>query len=289
MRTLPKLWRSLDRIAGQLAVPAVWEVESGEDFEFLRPHLRPTDMVGALYPCPHRYGYCPRKIVDYGDGEFAALCRDPHQSCERVSLTAKDALLHELDLAAFLQPILRAASIRHEPPKKRGFGTWSLGLSTRRSSMNQPAFLIIAHGTEIFESAVNDLLLDVAGQFLIMAPTNRYRSVQVQARLQARNIGYVCLDEQVGVDENGCFVSADPLDSSDRIPATPVADRKRVIAEFRAKHGCKVVEIHEAAGIHEADYYKWLNGSIPDHYSTCIAIEKVLVAGIPNRGKRALS
>ena len=289
MRKLPKLWHSLDRIAGQLAVLAVWEVESGEDFEFLRPHLRPTDMVGALYPCPHRYGYCPRKIVDYGDGEFAALCRDPHESCERVSLTARDALLHELDLAGFLQPILRAASIRHEQPKKRGYGTWSLGLSTRRSSMNQPAFLIIAHGTEIFESAVNDLLLDVAGQFLIMAPTNRYRSVRVQERLQARNIGYVCLDEQVGVDENGGFVSVDPLDSTDRIPATPVADRKRVVTEFRTKHGCKVVEIHEAAGVHEADYYKWLNGSIPDHYSTCVAIEKVLVAGIPKRGKRAPS
>jgi hypothetical protein len=289
MRKLPKLWRSLDRIAGQLAVPAVWEVESGEDFEFLRPHLRPTDMVGALYPCPHRYGYCPRKIVDYGDGEFAALCRDPHESCERVSLTAREALLHELDLASFLQPILRAASIRHEQPKKRGFGTWSLGLSTRRSSMNQPAFLIIAHGTEIFESAVNDLLLDVAGQFLIMAPTNGYRSVRVQERLQARNIGYVCLDEQLGVDEDGCFVSVDPLDSADRIPATPVADRKRVVAEFRAKHGCKVAEIHEAAGVHEADYYKWLNGSIPDHYSTCVAIEKVLVAGIPKRGKRMFS
>jgi hypothetical protein len=246
-------------------------------------------MVGALYPCPHRYGYCPRKIVDYGDGEFAAICRDPHQSCERVPLTAKEALLHELDLAGFLQPILRAASIRHEQPKKRGCGTWSLGLSSRRSSMNQPVFLIIAHGTETFESAVNDLLLDVSGQFLIMAPTNRYRSVQVQARLQARNIGYVCLEEQVGVDENGCFVSVDPIDSADRIPATPVADRKRVIAEFRVKHECKVVEIHEAAGVHEADYYKWLNGSIPDHYSTCIAIEKVLVAGIPKRRKRALS
>jgi hypothetical protein len=50
-----------------------------------------------------------------------------------------------------------------------------------------------------------------------------------------------------------------------------------------------VAEIHETAGVHEADYYKWLNGTIPDHYSTCVAIEKVLVAGIPKRGKRMLS
>jgi hypothetical protein len=289
MRRLPKLWRSLERIAGQLAVPAIWVAESGEDFEFLRAHLQPADIVGALYPCPHRYGCCPRKIVDYGDGEFAALCRDPHQSCERVSLAAREALLHELNLAAFLQPVLRALSIRHEGPKKRGYGTWGLGLSTRRSSQNQPAFLIITHGTEAFESAVNDLLLDVPGQFLIVAPTNHYRSVKVQERLQARNIGYVCLAQQVGVDENGCFVSIDPVDSTDRIPPTPVGERKRVIAEFRIKHQCRVVDIHETAGVHQADYYKWLNGTIPDHYSTCVAIEKVLVAGIPRRGKRALS
>ena len=109
MERLPNLWRTLDRI-GQRAVPATWEAESGEDFGFLRPHLRPTDMVGALHPCPHRYGNCPRRIVDYGDGEFAALCRDQHESCERVPLTAREALVHELDLGSFLQPVLQALS-----------------------------------------------------------------------------------------------------------------------------------------------------------------------------------
>jgi hypothetical protein len=245
----------------------MWESESGEDFEFLRPYLRPTEIVGSIYPCPRRrYGYCPRKIVDYGDGEFAAICRDPHDPCERIALATREALLHELDLGAFLQPILRAASIRQEAVSKRGPVIWGLGLSARRSSMNQPAFLVISHGKDAFEAAVNDLLLDVAGQFLILAPTNQFRTVQVQSRLQARNIGYLCLEDQVGVDDNGSFVSVDPVDSADRILATPVPDRKRLVEEFRAKHRCKVVEIQKAAGVHEADYYKWLNGSIPDHY-----------------------
>lgn len=34
--------------------------------------------------------------------------------------------------------------------------------------------------------------------------------------------------------------------------------------------------IQEAAGVDEADYYKWLNGKTPDHYSTCLSIERVL-------------
>ena len=36
------------------------------------------------------------------------------------------------------------------------------------------------------------------------------------------------------------------------------------------------------AGEDEADYYKWLHGKLPDHYSTCVAIERVLRDGLPN-------
>jgi hypothetical protein len=32
--------------------------------------------------------------------------------------------------------------------------------------------------------------------------------------------------------------------------------------------------------VDEADYYKWLNGKTPDHYSTCVAIEGVLREGL---------
>lgn len=276
MRTLPKLWRSLDRVAGQLAIPATWALEAGADFEFLRPHLGPTDMVGALYPCPHRSGNCPRKIVDYDDGEFAAICRDHHLSCERVPLTAKEALVHDLDLAAFLQPILRALGIRLEEPQKRGFATWSVGLSARRSSMNQPAFLIIAHRTEIFESAVNDLLLDVAGQFLVMAPTNQYRSVQAQSRLQARNISYVCLEEQVGVDERGAFVSVDPIDSVESTPPTPIEQRHVVVEKFKNDFNCTDQTIFEDAAVDKSDYYKWIRGALGDKSSKSKRIEEVL-------------
>lgn len=35
----------------------------------------------------------------------------------------------------------------------------------------------------------------------------------------------------------------------------------------------KVKDIQEADGVDEADYYKWLNGTKPDHYCTRVAIE----------------
>ena len=73
MRTLSHLWRSLEAIPGLLAIPAFWEAHCGPDIDLVRPHLRVTDMEGSLYPCPKPHvGYCPRKIIDYGNGEFAA-------------------------------------------------------------------------------------------------------------------------------------------------------------------------------------------------------------------------
>ena len=144
MKTLTRLWRSLEFIPGLMTVPAFWEAYCGRDFDFIRPYLRATDTNGGLYPCPRPgTGYCPRRIIAYGDGEFAALCRDPYQCCERVALTPREAVLHDLDLAAFLKAILRAVAIRPEEPKERRYGTWSIGLSGRKSSLNQPAFLII--------------------------------------------------------------------------------------------------------------------------------------------------
>ncbi|MDR3571903.1 MAG: hypothetical protein P4L81_07020, partial [Candidatus Pacebacteria bacterium] len=57
------------------------------------------------------------------------------------------------------------------------------------------------------------------------------------------------------------------------------ADRRRVVKEFTERHKCKVKDIQLAAGVDEADYYRWLRGSKPDNYSFCMAIERVLRDG----------
>jgi hypothetical protein len=279
VKKLKRLWRALEQVPGLLGVLAVWDAECGDEFD-LRPHLRATDIIGSAYPCPvPDCGDCPRKIIDHGDGEFVAICRDPHKVCADVRLSANEALVRELDLDTFLTPILQAASIRAESVRPRGQGIWSVGLSNRRSSLNQPVFLLISMRSEVFHSAVRDLLLEVPGPFVIVAPTNRHRNVDLQERLQARGVGYLCLEDQLLWDDRRGFSSVDPLESADKIPVTPIADRRRAVREFRSKNKCKVADIQRAAGVDESDYYRWLKGSIPDRYSTCIDIERVLHLG----------
>jgi len=130
MRTLSHLWRSLETIPGLLAIPAFWEAYCGPDIDVIRSHLRVTDMEGSLYPCPKsRASYCPRRIVDYGDSEFAAICRDPYQICERVPLTQREVLLQELEVASFARMLAGPLGIRWQGSVSRGDGTWGIGLS----------------------------------------------------------------------------------------------------------------------------------------------------------------
>ena len=79
MRKLTLLWQALERIPGLCDVLASWQLHCGADYTLIQAHLRPTDDFGARYPCPHPHDAdCPRAIVDYGDGLFAAVCSHPH-------------------------------------------------------------------------------------------------------------------------------------------------------------------------------------------------------------------
>lgn len=214
MRTSPELWGALERIPNLEAVPAIWEEACGADYDALRPHLRPTESIGSRYPCPNRYGDCPRRIVDYGDGEFTALCRDQYKSCASVPLTLREALVHDIDLAGLLAPALRAAGIRAQGMVLRSRGVWAVGLSARRSALHQPVFLVICQSPITFDNRVRDLLLEVPGPFLLVAPTNRCRSVALQERLLARSVEYLALEDEVGLNEQGAFARIEAQEAS---------------------------------------------------------------------------
>jgi lambda repressor-like predicted transcriptional regulator len=205
MRKLLRLWRALEGIPGLLAVPEVWRQECGEDFDYARPYLQPTDRIGGRYPCPNSFSGCPRRIIDYDEDEFAAICQDEHKRCERVPLTRREALIHRLDLAGLLQPVLRAVSIRPQSVAQHAPGVWAIGLSEQAHSRNFPVYFLLAHSASTHRAAVERLLLDISDSFLLVLPTNQFRTVETEGRLRDRRVECLCLEDQVLVDEHGEF------------------------------------------------------------------------------------
>ena len=286
MKDLNQFWRSLERVAGLQAIPAFWDEYCGPHFRLIKPYLRATDTIGSIYPCPHPSpGHCPRRIVDCDDGHYVAICRDPHKVCPDVPLEAHDVVLHELGLADFTQALAAPLGLRSQAPVARGDGTWAVGISTRLDTRGQPVFLVVLPAAERFRAAVERLLFDVPGPFVVVAPTDNHHSVNIQEHLQRRGLTFIALEDCVGVSDEGRFVALNPNGAADDPLPTPVEDRPRTVKEFTARHKCKVKDIQVAAGVDEADYYKWRHGKIPDHYSTCIDIERVLQRGFPTPAK----
>jgi hypothetical protein len=284
MRRLTQLWQALERIPGLCDIPAWWECHCGADYPLIRPHLRPTDDFGARYPCPHpRDGHCPRAIIDYEDGTFTAICRHPHKLCERIPLTAREALVYELDIASFLKPIAQTLGLRWQEPTLRFAGVWAIGISARTNTRSQPAFLHVQGRQSAFLEGVRRLAVEIDGPFLLIAPTEQFRDVPVQEIIQRRGIGFVALEDQIVVDDTGGFVGVDAVSAENQYPITPEADRERVLNVFCQKHDCPKTRVADEAEVHPADLYKWVRDDLPQRSKKSARIETVLRRGILKR------
>lgn len=144
MRKLSKLWQALECVPGLEALPAEWQRLCGEDFPIIKTHLKPTEVLGASYPCPHPTDSdCPRRLKQYPDGSFWALCRHPHGLCSDLEVPRSEALVHEMDVPGLARQLAEPLRIELQPITLAAAGTWGLGVSTSRSHQGKLVFLLL--------------------------------------------------------------------------------------------------------------------------------------------------
>ena len=276
MRKLTLLWQALERIPGLCDVLASWQLHCGADYPLIQPYLRPTDDFGARYPCPHPHDAdCPRAIVDYGDGLFAAVCRHPHQFCEDVTLSAKDALVHRLDIEAALTPLASALAVRMQGLQVRAPGVWALGVSTSRSARNHPVFFFAFSRCRDFRAALHEVALSCPTPFIAVAPTSGFLTVELREVLDRRKSDFISLEDRVGLSEDGRFVALEITDANEITP-TPVEQRHAVVEKYNIDFDYTDQLVYEDAGVHKSDFYKWKSGMLSDNSSKSKRIEETL-------------
>jgi len=105
VETLVRLWRTLDACPWHEAVLAEWSEQFANELELLQLHLRLTQDLATVYPCPNGAGDgCPRHIHDRGSGEYEAVCGNLPAECEPVQLRKTDLVVYRLDRGAALAP-----------------------------------------------------------------------------------------------------------------------------------------------------------------------------------------
>jgi hypothetical protein len=276
MRKLTRLWQALERIPGLCDIPAYWEHHCGVDYSLVHPHLQLTDDFGARYPCPHpKDVHCPRKVADYGDGSFAAVCMHPHKLCEDLPLSSKDALVYRLDVDGIVRPMAQALGVRGQTLKLRTHGVWELGLSTSRRTRNHPAFLLVFTRYDDFVSAVRELALSCPTPFITVAPTGNHLTVEVREHLDRRQSDFISMEDRVGLSEDGRFVALEITDA-DVIAPTPVERRPAVVDQYKRDFGYTVENICEDAPVNRSDFYKWMKGELDNKSIKATRIEEAL-------------
>ncbi len=286
MRKLTRLWQALERIPGLCDVPACWEHHCGADFPLIRPHLLTTDDIGTRHPCPRylRDAECPRRIIDYGDGSFAAICQHSHQLCDRLSLAPKDALIHRLDVEGLVRPLASALSVRWQSFVARQSGVWELGLSTSPATRNYPTFLLIFAQRRDFDSAIRNLLLATSVPFVVIAPTTNHMNAEVREHLARRQCHFISMEERIGLADDGRFAAIEIADA-DVIP-TPVEQRQAVVEKYNRDFDYTDAQIYHDAHVHKADFYKWIKGELSNNSSKSKRIEEVLRTAPASRARR---
>ncbi len=276
MRKLTQLWRALEKIPGLAAIPASWEHFCGTEFPLIRSHLRPTEDIGARYPCPHPRDHdCPRGIVQYRDDTFAAVCRHPHKLCDVVPLLPKDALVYKLDIEALVRPMAAGLCVRTQNLQARAHGVWELGLSTSRATRNHPVFLLVFARRDDFRSALRDLALSCPTPFVVVAPTGNHLTVELRENLARRQSDFISMEERIGLSDDGRFVALEITDA-DEIAPTPVERRHAVVEKYKGDFNCTDQGIFEDAGVHKSDFYKWMKEKLNNNSSKSKRIEETL-------------
>lgn len=215
MRKLAKLWQAFESIPGLATTPAYWEHHCGSDYPIVRPFLIRTELIGATYPCDQQcIPGCYRDIIEHG-GEILAVCYHRFFKRPDIRLTRADTVVHQLDVSAFAKAVSRPLGFRWHAAVERANGAWAIGFTRNADGIEQPLVLLVHTEQDRFQSALHRLLADFAGGFSLLAPTIRHKDIQVHETLTRHEIPFCSLEERVGVDNRGRFVSIQPLVSAE--------------------------------------------------------------------------
>ena len=85
-----------------------WRDRLGDEFPLVHGYLRTTGALAQSVDCPSPGGeYCPRKVLDNGDGTYRAVCQSPEVGCETLTLTKADISVLALNRARLAADLAR--------------------------------------------------------------------------------------------------------------------------------------------------------------------------------------
>lgn len=202
-----KHWPALESLLAPAAVPCIWRLRLGEDYEsFSSAFLRRTDARVRFYPCPRNCG-CSHEIVSFGTDDLVGVCCCEERSCDDLRVSQEELVVWELSWSRLAEALCRALGLNRNIvelglPRTYQIGSWS--------SAAVPVILTIQHSSPIFRATMAALTARLRGPFVLLAPTGRHVDAALLELLSGAGAAFFALESHIRLSPSGELFSTMP-------------------------------------------------------------------------------
>ncbi len=215
MQSTHDLWSAFESVPAESNILPEWQRLLGPDFHIASSFFRPTDYRASSFPCPRPGGDgCPRRVVDYGDGEIIAVCNDEDEGCDDITLSAEDIISHELDRRKMVEVVANALEIESKFAHLEGFHrTFMVGEINAGGSRRFSVFLTTPLDADSLLGIMARLLSKLRAPFLLLTYTKNIVSQEMIEMMDRNKSCFMALDEILVWDEQaGGLIGRMPAD-----------------------------------------------------------------------------
>lgn len=218
MTSLRRFWPAVESLPSLAAVETEWLAHLRGDYHLIKPFLRPRKDRATSFPRPD--GGLPYQVIEHGRNDLVGVCQE---TGETITLSRSQLVVYELDQQRLATQVAGALGLGAANQVVAQDGRlFSLG-SFRPTGHSVAAFLILpSDAAEVTAGAVS-LISQRLSPFLMLTPTRRFVTAQLDLRLRAVGSANLPLVDALVVADDGQWSIADEAIRA-VLPDRPVED-----------------------------------------------------------------
>ncbi|HBT77850.1 MAG TPA: hypothetical protein DEB39_13210, partial [Planctomycetaceae bacterium] len=160
----------LETYGSNPGVTAFWRKDLGNEYDTLRPLLRPTDERPRTYPHPNPYE--AYDIVWHSDDDIVGV--NPEDGRDRIQLTKQDVVVYEFDLHKFRGFLAKMMGFRESQAGiERGDRCISLGTWEPEARAGYPVHLLLPRDGNHLNSMIHKIFVANTAPMIVLTPTGK--------------------------------------------------------------------------------------------------------------------
>jgi hypothetical protein len=215
---LKRFWPAVESLPTLAAVDLEWLAHLRGDYHLIKPFLRPQKDRASSFPRPD--GGLPYQVIEHGRNDLVGVCQE---TGETITLSRSQLVVYELDQQRLAAQVAGALGLGAANQVVAQDGRlFSLG-SFRPTGHSVAAFLILPSDAAEVTSGAASLISQRLSPFLMLTPTRRFVTAELDLRLRAVGSANLPLVDALAVADDGQWSIADEAIRA-ALPDRPVDD-----------------------------------------------------------------